>query len=510
MRSERVNEASRFEAELSDEIGNEGFALLAHDVRSSMFGLLGSLELIEDEGLSPENRDRLNRARTSGALLNDLLKLIFGGADSYKPDAPLNIPNEIKLLVQRWYNQAEKAGVQFDLNISRSVDTLDVIDRIGFHRVFNNLIGNAIKFTQGGTVSIDVANSGENVVISIKDSGPGFSDAALDMLFEFRGRPENSRHEGSGLGLYISEMLVSEVGGKISVKNNDEGGACVAVAFPTSGADVPASAPPHIEALPDLSHLNILLAEDNVTNQLVVTQMLKSMGARFQVASDGVETLAMFDREDFDVVLLDIEMPRKSGLEVLREIRARNDAKSSVPMIALTAYVMQDHREKIDAAGADGLIAKPIAGIAALGHQILEYVQGARALTEEGEDISLASPVEYPGHVDRAVYDAIAKTIGPDFLEEFLEKVVLDFETIKKALITAEAEENQTDWRSNSHILISVAGAIGAITLQRLAQDLNATAKAADKQKAQKLNLLCIKGISTVVSFLNNEKQASA
>ncbi len=504
MKSEQINEVSRFEAELSDGIGSEGFELLAHDVRSSMFGLLGSLELIADEGLSDETRDRLNRARTSGALLNDLLKLVFGGAGSQKNAVTLDVSNELTLLEQRWYDQASGAGIKLDVNISSSVETLDVIDRTGFHRIFNNLIGNSIKFSQGGDISINAIRSGDKVEISITDSGPGFSDSALAMLFQFRGRPENSPQDGSGLGLYISEMLVTEVGGTISVKNNDTGGACVTVTFPS--ASVAVETPPHIAALPDLSHLNILLAEDNVTNQLVVTQMLKSMGATFQVASDGVETLAMFEQADFDVVLLDIEMPRKSGLEVLREIRARKDAKSGIPMIALTAYVMQDHRAKIDAAGADGLISKPIAGIASLGHQILEHVHGAPVETQEAAGAQAEASTDDPGYVDRAIYNVIAQTIGPDFLEEFLGKVVTDFDTIKKGLTMAEADDNHADWRSHSHILISVAGAIGATNLQHLAQDLNAAANACDKLTAQPLNLQCIIGISKVVTFLNNEK----
>ncbi|MHA1128450.1 MAG: ATP-binding protein, partial [Alphaproteobacteria bacterium] len=353
---------------MSDELGSEGLALLAHDVRSAMFGLLGSLDLIDDAELSIEMRCRLKRARTSGALLNDLLNLVFANNASQAPSTLLSIPDEIDLLVQRWYDQAESAGIQIDLNVSRSVETMDVIDRTYFHRIFNNLIGNAVKFSQGGSISINVINRAGNVVITVTDSGPGFSDTALAMLFQFRGRPDDSSQGGSGLGLYISEMLVTEAGGTISVTNAENGGASVTVTFPSKAIVITAPLP-HIEALPDLSHLNILLAEDNVTNQLVVTQMLKSMGAKFQVASDGVEMLAMFEREEFDVVLLDIEMPRKSGLEVLREIRARDDVKSGIPMIALTAYVMPEHREKIVAAGADGVIAKPIAGIAPLGQQ---------------------------------------------------------------------------------------------------------------------------------------------
>ncbi len=505
MKVEQLNGISRFEAELSDELGGKGATLLAHDVRSAMFGLLGSLELIDGDGLSVEMRNRLKRAQTSGAMLNDLLNLVFGGCDSAPTSTLINVPDEIDRLAQRWYDQAESAGIHIDLDVSRSVETMDVIERTHFHRIFNNVIGNAVKFSQGGSISISVVSRAESVIISVTDSGPGFSESALAMLFQFRGRPDDSPQEGSGLGLYISEMLVTEVGGTISVKNIENGGACVTVVFPSAALAI-TPPPPHIEALPDLSHLNILLAEDNVTNQLVVTQMLKSMGAKFQVASDGVETLAMFERSEFDVLLLDIEMPRKSGLEVLREIRARDDAKSGIPMIALTAYVMQEHREKIDAAGADGVIAKPIAGIASLGHQILEYIHGTPPEPQGEGAAQGGASVDNPGFVDRAIYDVISKTIGPEFLAEFLEKVVADFAVIKKGLITAEAEENYTEWRRHSHILISVAGAIGATNLQHLAQELNKAANASDKQTAQPLNLKCISGISKVESFLTNEK----
>lgn len=506
MKAEQVSEISRLEAELNNELGNEGFALLAHDVRSSMFGLLGSLELIEDEGLSAKTRERLKRARTSGALLNDLLMLVFGGGDARNIDAPLNVSVEIDLLVQRWYDQAQQVGLKFERNISQDIEAIDVLDRTDFHRIFNNIIGNAIKFSTDGSIIIAATSSDGNVVISVTDTGPGFSKSAMGMLFEFRGRPEDSPQAGSGLGLYISEMLVSNAGGTISVENVDDVGARVTITLPMSDTQVPRSNRTDTDALPDLSHLNILLAEDNVTNQLVVTQMLQSMGANFQVASDGVETLALFERDDFDAVLLDIEMPRKSGLEVLREIRARRDAKSGVPMIALTAYVMHEHREKIDAAGADGLIAKPIAGIAPLGRQILEYVNGISSKCEVESNTSATSMIEDTGYIDRAIYDVLAGTIGPDFLEEFLEEVVLDFESIKVGLTKAQASADYSEWRSHSHILISVAGAVGAKTLQGLAQELNMAAKAADKHLAQPLNLKCIQGISKVVTFLNNEK----
>ena len=309
-------------------------------------------------------------------------ELIFGGTEDLDSDKPLNIEKEVGLLVQRWHDQAAAAQLEFDVHIAPDVATLGAIDRTDFHRIFNNLVGNAVKFSRGGAISLGVAVSGTDVVISITDGGPGFSEAALAMLFQCRGRAENSTYEGSGLGLYISEMLVTEVGGSISVKNNPEEGACVTVRFPMSVSNAVILPRPPIGQLPDLSHLNILLAEDNVTNQVVVTQTLKSMDARVSVASDGVQALAMFGEDNFDVVLLDIEMPRMSGLEVLREIRSRDDAKTGTPLIALTAYVMQEHREQINTAGADSIIAKPIASIEALGRQILKYAPGTIAASK--------------------------------------------------------------------------------------------------------------------------------
>jgi len=175
-------------------------------------------------------------------------------------------------------------------------------------------------------------------------------------------------------------------------------------------------------------------------------------------------------------------------------------------MIALTAYVMHEHREKIDAAGADGLISKPIAGIAPLGHQILEYVHGVSENRENATGTPTATLDENTGYVDRGIYDVLARTIGPDFLGEFLDKVVLDFESINKGLVKAEANADHVEWRNQSHILISVAGAVGATTLQTLAQELNAAAKSVNPQLAKPLNSKCIQGISTVVTFLNNEK----
>ncbi len=124
-----------------------------------------------------------------------------------------------------------------------------------------------------------------------------------------------------------------------------------------------------------LSGLRVLLAEDNPTNQLVAAQMLESLGASVVLAADGAEALEIVAREPFDVMLVDIEMPRVSGIEVIRTVRELSGPIAEVPMIALTAYVMREHRAAIDAAGADGVIAKPILSIEQFGADIRRFMQ---------------------------------------------------------------------------------------------------------------------------------------
>ena len=500
-----MNNTDTVEAHLAESLGAEGFALYTHDVRSALFGLLGSLELIKNDSVSPEVFAQITRAKASGDLLRDLLDLVFGDKMVEASTVQLVIRTELESVTNRWLDQVESKGMTLEANIPDNLPDLATTNRIGFQRVFNNLVGNALKFADHGSIEIDVSSGVKGVRIIVTDNGPGFSEGSLGMLFRFRGRPDDSPQEGSGLGLYITKKLVEEMGGSIAAANLRDGGAQITVNLPTTAYEIPQSSTDS-DALPDLSHLNILLAEDNVTNQLVVTQMLKSMGASYKVASDGMEAIEMFDKEDFDVVLLDIEMPRKSGLEVLREIRGRKDEKSDIPLVALTAYVMQEHRTRIEAAGANGIIAKPISGIAPLGQKIIQHVQGSRVAEPLGGDARSDTKYADAGQMNTETFGVLADTIGQETFAEFLNKVIQDFESIYSDLINAEATNDNDVVRANSHILISVAGAIGAENLQHLAEDLNSAARSGNRPQRQLLNLQCIKGISDVVVFLQSKK----
>ena len=220
-----------------------------------------------------------------------------------------------------------------------------------------------------------------------------------------------------------------------------------------------------------LSGLHVLLAEDNPTNQLVATQMLQSMGATVEIAGDGAEAIEVVRRGKFDVMLVDIEMPRLNGIEVMRLVRGSDGPLADMPMIALTAYVMHEHVVAIDKAGADGLIAKPILSIARFGEDILRFMRRRAALGEANQSGGAGRAT-----IDLDVYDALADAIGAASMADLLGKVKADIAAAGERVETAFGRGDLEEIRASSHILISVAGAIGAVHAQELARKLNIAA----------------------------------
>jgi CheY-like chemotaxis protein len=223
-----------------------------------------------------------------------------------------------------------------------------------------------------------------------------------------------------------------------------------------------------------LSGLRVLLAEDNPTNQLVAAQMLESLGATVILAEDGAEALEIVARERFDVMLVDIEMPRVSGIEVIETVRGSSGPIAEVPMIALTAYVMREHRAAIDAAGADGVIAKPILSIEQFGADIRRFMRRrSDAAGAENGDAGSATDIT-PPVIDRNSYETLAEAIGPAAMTELLGKVNSDIRAARARLVPALDPVDLGEIRSVTHILISVAGAVGALPVQEKAKQMNA------------------------------------
>ncbi|MCL5778061.1 response regulator [Limibaculum sp. FT325] len=248
-----------------------------------------------------------------------------------------------------------------------------------------------------------------------------------------------------------------------------------------------------------LDGLRILLAEDNPTNQMVAVQMLEALGAGVTVASDGGEALEILETRDFDILLVDIEMPRKNGIEVIRTLRQPGGRHRDVPMIALTAYVMREHRQAIDAAGADGVIAKPIISIAEFGRQILDLAgrrngrdargpasDAGRAVAEAVPDRAWPEPVPAAA-VDREALATLRQAVGAEAFAEILEKAQADLGDAGALLAAGVESGDETAIRGALHILTGLAGSVGADALDGAARAMQEAIHAGDSARAAAL-----------------------
>ncbi|QDL94158.1 response regulator (plasmid) [Paroceanicella profunda] len=518
------------------------FAMLAHDMRTAIGGITGSLALIDSRNLDPDTRARIDRATESADLLVRLLEGALDVAEMDAPPviAPIDLAHILRSQSRMWMAEAERKGLRLDVTFDMSAPDMLMVDATRLGRVLSNLVGNAVKFTDEGFVSLRAsADASGAPIFEITDAGPGLPEEIGTRLFQAYGRPEGATKPGTGLGLHIASSLVVQMGGTISLENRPDARGCVArVVLPREAADVPQDLPeepaPRAERgaaalrsvssvtrlpgegeerlsgpkLPDLGGLRILMAEDNLTNQLVAGQMLQSMNAQVTVASDGAEALELLDVQSFDLLLIDIEMPRVSGLDVIRRVRAFEDSRARLPLIALTAYAMREHREKIAAAGADGLIAKPIMGIREFGLEILRLL--GRPVPAEPrprrQERAGPAPVVEESVVDRAVFDALAETIGLEGMHELLTKVQEDLERVSAGITDGIARRDSGTVRARTHILISVAGAVGASGVQSLAEELNAAAHRDDWDTISDLGTRAVGGISDLIGFVAGQR----
>lgn len=250
----------------------------------------------------------------------------------------------------------------------------------------------------------------------------------------------------------------------------------------------------------ELLGLRILLAEDNPTNRLVTVQMLESLGAQVAVACDGREALDRLDRERFDILLVDIEMPVLSGFDVIRRL-ATGRSDDGMTTIALTAYATPELSIDLERAGADGVIIKPIISIDQFGAEVRSIVQRRSvAAAAAAGNAGTRGP-----EIDRATYDALASAVGQDAFSDLLSKVDGDMTDAYGRMTRAISESDMSELRAATHILMSVAGAIGAVGLQGMAQRLNRAAHEDDEATIRDVGASAIGEGKRVISFVRSE-----
>ncbi len=478
--------------------------LYNHDIRAAVSDVIGGLRLIDRDRLNPDIQVQLERVQIAGETLAELVDAavlsLDGETDKDATDHSFEFRSFLAGLEMRWSGRAREQGLAFRLEVDRRAPERVCVSRIKLDRILGNLIANALKFTDHGWVALRVDMVDDGLRFCVMDQGQGFSDTALERLFTPDGRPQDATRPGTGLGLHISKELANSLGAALNVTNAPGQGASVTLILPRDRWQ----STERSRDLPDLSGLSVLVAEDNVTNQILVRQMLERMGARMDLARDGVEAFQALSKRRYDLALLDIEMPHMTGIEVMRKLRDRGDIDT--PLVALTAYILRDNREAIYAAGADGVIAKPIRSVAGFGEAIRRHVDRS-TLAANATLIAVEDTSQSIGEMDRNRFEALLQAAGPEGRVEFLIHLLQDLRSVARILAGAIADRGADEVRAQTHILISLAGAVGADRLQELAESLNATAHRGRLAEAPVLAETCLHALDVLIGQVEKRGQ---
>lgn len=370
---------ARDEAEGANQAKSDFLATMSHEVRTPLNGILGMVTLLISTNMTLEQRRYAESLRSAGnvllTLVNDILD--FSKLEAGKLELAItefDLAGLVDGVVEVLLPEARHKEVALIARVAPEFSRTVTGDPDRVRQVLMNLVGNAVKFTQQGSVTIEVTSEpgeGRLAIVQFKviDTGIGIPDEDRATIFErFTQADSTSKRNfgGTGLGLAICRQLVEAMDGEIGIESADGEGSTFRFAIPlVMGGDrapvAPTAAKPVEHHITD--RLRILLAEDNGVNQMYIATLLRKVGHEVEIAVDGVaavELLKSAGPRDFDVVLMDVHMPRMDGIEATRVIRALNDVRAEIPIVALTANAMKGDRETYLAAGMNGYVSKPI------------------------------------------------------------------------------------------------------------------------------------------------------
>lgn len=466
----------------------EELALLGHDIRSAVVDILAGLELIDDSALTPANRQQLDRARASSEglvrLLEEGLTTLLAPAQlslaPYAP-APMDLPRLIADLERRWAYAPDGTRV-ISLHVADTLPAQVMTSQTAIERVLSNLLSNALHHSNPKRVVLEIfLTPDQELCFSIHDHGPGFPETVTQAYAPAASAlPQWQNADGHGLGLRIAQGLSQRIGGRLTLQNHAAGGGLAQFYLPLQPQADSAAAD---AASPDLTGRRVLVADDSPAQLMLIRQVLVQSGAEVTMVRDGTEADSALRGGEFDLALLDLEMPGRSGLEVLAGLSSLSPRPR---LVVLTAHSAPDVMAKARAAGADFVLRKPITS---------------------ARDLAAALTGLVPTPPIAASFVRLLEIAGPETAAELVSRFGMDLADVQIKLVAAFPVQDWPTLRSASHVLIALAGTAGAKPLEEMARRLNTAATDANRPLVESLAQPVLKGLADLIAFVTDLAQ---
>jgi PAS domain S-box-containing protein len=507
-KTQQVLEAARAEAEKANLTKSRFIAMISHEIRTPINGLLGTLSLLQESELDASQKQLLEVALSSGEtlrlLLNDVIDFSRLETDDIQLElSAFSIRRLAKQMVEFWQPQARITHNQLHLHVDPEVPEALWGDPARLGQVLNNLLSNAIKFTSNGSITIRVSseqqfaseNSKCGLNIQITDTGVGIAREDLPRLFkefsqtgsadETQSRFYDSigKGRGAGLGLAICRALLTRMGGKISVTSALGEGSTFLVRVPLDIAARAIGAEKVISELGPLtmkdgSRPRALVVEDVPANQLVARMILERFGCIVDIANDGVEAVETCRHRSYDFILMDVSMPRLDGVGATAQIRGLPDKlASSIPIIGLTAFALTDEWERFYEAGMNSVVCKPI-------QRKVLYDEIVSVLSSGAPTAKPPTTAEGQSNVNERTLGALIKGFSKEQINQVFEQVSDDLDEHRRRAIASARDDDLAELGRSCHAIKGLAASFGGEGLAELARQIEVFVLSEDGERA--------------------------